>query len=128
MAYLAVLRRTSPARCRHRSQDRDGLGGTDPAAPHVTLDGESVDTAIRAQTYHVGFGRRHSGRTAAAGDRQREIIATARVGVGIVVEGRDIGTVVALTRISRFSTASAHEARRRRSTEDSTELALPRPT
>ena len=56
-------------------------------------------------------------------DRQREIIAAARGGAGIVVEGRDIGTVVAPDAdLKVFLTASAHERARRRSTEQAADL------
>ena len=99
--------------------------GTDPAAPHVTLDGRSVDAEIRgsAVTALVSAVAAIPGLRRLLVDRQREIIAAARVGVGIVVEGRDIGTVVAPDAdLKVFLTASAHERARRRSTEQSADL------
>jgi cytidylate kinase len=98
--------------------------GTDPAAPHVSLDGELVDAAIRRQdvTTFVSAVAAVPGVRRLLVNRQREIIASAR-GAGIVVEGRDIGTVVAPDAdLKVFLTASAHERARRRSTEDSTDL------
>jgi cytidylate kinase len=99
--------------------------GTDPVAPHVTLDGQPVDAAIRGQdvTTLVSAVSAVPGVRRLLVDRQREIIASARGGAGIVVEGRDIGTVVAPNaELKVFLTASAHERARRRSTEDSTDL------
>ncbi len=99
--------------------------GTDPTAPHVTLDGEPVDTAIRQQdvTTFVSAVAAVPGVRRLLVDRQREIIAAARDGGGIVVEGRDIGTVVAPDAdLKVFLTASAHERARRRSAEDSSDL------
>jgi cytidylate kinase len=56
--------------------------------------------------------------------RQRAIIAEARSGVGIVVEGRDIGTaVVPEADLKVYLTASAQERARRRSTEVAADLA-----
>jgi cytidylate kinase len=98
--------------------------GTDPAAPHTALDGVNVDGPIR--------GPEVTGAVSAVSAvpavrqvlvaRQREIIAGAR-GDGIVVEGRDIGTVVAPDAdLKVYLTASADERARRRSTERSADL------
>jgi cytidylate kinase len=55
--------------------------------------------------------------------QQREIIAAARRGAGIVVEGRDIGAVVVPDAIVKvYLTASASERARRRSAEAATDL------
>jgi cytidylate kinase len=99
--------------------------GTDPEAPHVTIDGRSVDAEIRgaAVTTCVSAVAAVPGVRRILVARQREIIATARGGAGIVVEGRDIGTVVAPDAdLKVFLTASAQERARRRSTEDSADL------
>jgi cytidylate kinase len=91
--------------------------GTDPAAPSVTVAGEPVDGPIRGPEVTAAV-------SAAAAipavrrelvARQREIIAGA---VRIVVEGRDIGTVVApAADLKVYLTASAEERARRRSAE-----------
>ena len=99
--------------------------GTDPGAPWVTLDGRPVDAEIRGSvvTAHVSAVAAIPGLRRLLVDRQRKIIATARGGAGIVVEGRDIGTVVAPDAdLKVFLTASAHERARRRSTEQDTDL------
>lgn len=91
--------------------------GTDPLNPHVRVDGVPVDKEIR--------GPEVTGAVSAVAAvpavrqlmvaRQRDIIATAR---RIVVEGRDIGTVVAPdAELKVFLTASADERARRRSLE-----------
>jgi CMP/dCMP kinase len=67
--------------------------GTDPAAPGVLLDGEPVDTEIRSAAVTAavsGVAAVPAVRTALIA-QQREIIGSG----GIVVEGRDITTVVA---------------------------------
>jgi cytidylate kinase len=91
--------------------------GTDPLEPHTTVDGTPVDRAIRGTDVTQAVSA-----VAAIGQvrsllltRQREIIAgTTR----IVVEGRDIGTVVAPDAdLKVYLTASADERARRRSIE-----------
>ncbi len=102
----------------------DLLVGTDPAAPHITLDGVSVDREIRDRdvTAHVSAVAAVPGVRALLVARQREIIAGCSAGV--VVEGRDIGTVVAPdAALKVYLTASAAERARRRSTEQATEQA-----
>ncbi|HEY7225144.1 MAG TPA: (d)CMP kinase [Micromonosporaceae bacterium] len=99
--------------------------GTDPAAPHITLDGEPVDTQVRGAdvTANVSAVSSVPGVRRLLVDQQREIISAARQENGIVVEGRDIGTVVAPdAQLKVFLTASAAERARRRSTEQSTDL------
>lgn len=65
---------------------------TDPQRPSVLLDGESVDAAIRGDeaTAAVSAVSAVPAVRALLVDRQRELIGDG----GIVVEGRDIGTVV----------------------------------
>jgi len=99
--------------------------GTDPAAPHVSLDGELVDREIRGPEVTALVSA-----VAAVPEvrrllvaKQREIIASANG--GIVVEGRDIGTVVAPdAQLKVFLTASPDERARRRSAEQAADLAF----
>jgi cytidylate kinase len=70
--------------------------GTDPLVPTITVDGEDVATAIRLAEVNAAVSpvsavpevRTRMVRT------QRALIEAARDGAGIVVEGRDIGSVV----------------------------------
>jgi cytidylate kinase len=99
--------------------------GTDPAHPHISLDGVNVDAPIRSSDVT----RAVSAVSAVLGVRQvlvaqqREIIADARTGKGIVAEGRDIGLVVAPDAdLKVYLTASAAERARRRSCEQAADL------
>jgi CMP/dCMP kinase len=95
--------------------------GTDPLEPHTSVDGTPVDRAIRGPevTRWVSAVAAVRQVRALLVARQREIIATA---TRIVVEGRDIGTVVAPdANLKVYLTASADERARRRSVEDSVE-------
>jgi CMP/dCMP kinase len=99
--------------------------GTDPTDPHIALDGRNVDRPIRGPEVTAAV----SAISAIAGVRailvasQREIIAAARLAGGIVVEGRDIGTVVAPDAdLKVFLTATAAERARRRSEEIAADL------
>lgn len=96
--------------------------GTDPDAPYVRLDGEPVDREIR--------GGEVTGAVSAVSAvpavrvhlvaQQRAIIAGSD---RIVVEGRDIGTVVAPDAdLKVYLTASHQERARRRSTEITADL------
>ncbi len=96
--------------------------GTDPEHPTTRLDGAAVDTEIR--------GPEVTGAVSAVAAvpavrrilvaQQREIIATAE---RIVVEGRDIGTVVAPEAQPKiYLTASADARAHRRSVESSSDL------
>jgi CMP/dCMP kinase len=98
--------------------------GCDPADPHVAVDGAGVDDVIRGPQVTAAV----SAVAAVPAVRQvlvaqqREIIAAAR-SAGIVIEGRDIGTVVAPEAdLKVFLTASAHERARRRSAEQAADL------
>jgi cytidylate kinase len=104
--------------------EADLVIGTDPTDPHTTLDGTNVDGPIR--------GVEVTGAVSAVSavpavrqvlvQRQREIIASARHGNGIVVEGRDIGSVVAPDAdLKVYLTASVSERARRRSTEQASD-------
>jgi cytidylate kinase len=100
--------------------------GTDPASPHIALDGGDVDAPIRGPevTAWVSAVSAVPAVRRLLVARQRTIIADARQGAGIVVEGRDIGTVVAPDAdLKVFLTASAQERARRRSTERAADLA-----
>jgi cytidylate kinase len=99
--------------------------GTDPVEPHVSIDGVSLDGPIRGPEVTASV----SAVAAIPAVRellvamQREIIAAARTHRGIVVEGRDIGTVVAPDAdLKVFLTASADERARRRSAENAADL------
>lgn len=100
--------------------------GTEPQSPHIALDGGDVDGPIRGPevTAAVSAVSAVPAVRRLLVDRQRAIIAAARTGPGIVVEGRDIGTVVAPdAELKVFLTASAQERARRRSAERSADLA-----
>lgn len=99
--------------------------GTDPTDPHIAVDGTNVDGPIRGAevTSAVSAVAAVPGVRQALVARQREIIAGAREQTGIVVEGRDIGTVVAPdAELKVFLTASAAERARRRSAEQAADL------
>jgi cytidylate kinase len=91
--------------------------GTDPDAPHVSVDGVGVDREIRGAevTQAVSAVSAVPAVRALLVAQQREIIAGAS---RIVVEGRDIGTVVAPDAdLKVYLTADAAERARRRSSE-----------
>ncbi|MDD7942581.1 (d)CMP kinase [Actinomycetospora lutea] len=95
---------------------------TDPAEPRVRLDGEDVDAEIRG-TEVTGAVSAVSALTAVRRHlvaEQRRIVAEAlQDGAGIVVEGRDIGTVVLPEAgLKVFLTASALVRAGRRTAED----------
>lgn len=88
--------------------------GTSPDAPTVLVGATDVAQAIResrvsAEVSHIAT---NLGVRAALRDLQREIIADARhTGAGIVVEGRDITTVIAPDAEHRFLLTASEEAR-----------------
>jgi cytidylate kinase len=93
------------------------VSGTNPKDPHIRLDGIDVDRAIRGPDVTAAV----SAVSAVPEVRrllvaaQREIIADA---TRIVVEGRDIGTVVAPdAALKVYLTADVAERARRRSTQ-----------
>lgn len=96
--------------------------GTDPAAPGITLDGDDIAVEIRGPEVTLAV----SPVSATAHVRellvaqQRAIIADAVDTVGgIVVEGRDIGTVVSPDApLKVYLTASADARARRRTKQD----------
>jgi len=90
---------------------------TDPAAPSISLDGMNVDGPIRGAevTRAVSAVAAVPAVRRLLVERQREIIAEAG---RIVVEGRDIGTVVAPDAdLKVYLTASAYARAARRSAE-----------
>ncbi|WP_345557079.1 (d)CMP kinase [Streptomonospora halophila] len=95
--------------------------GTDPAAPTVHVDGRDVAREIRTQQVTAGVSAVSA--VPAVRERlvamQRETIALARSrAAGIVVEGRDITTVVAPdAQVKIYLTASAEARAHRRSGE-----------
>jgi cytidylate kinase len=96
--------------------------GTDPDGPLVSVDGTPVDRAIRGPevTAAVSAVAAVPAVRARLVAQQREIIAAER---RIVVEGRDIGTVVAPdANLKVYLTASAAERGRRRSAENAGDL------
>lgn len=97
---------------------------TDPEPPVVAVDGADVTVEIRgpAVTAAVSAVSAVPEVRRLLVDRQREIMAASEC---IVVEGRDIGTVVAPDAdLKVFLTASAAERARRRSAEYATDPAL----
>ncbi|MEU7874120.1 (d)CMP kinase [Dactylosporangium sp. NPDC049140] len=95
--------------------------GTDPAAPHISVDGVGVDREIRGPevTRAVSAVSAVPAVRALLVASQRSIIAEAD---RIVVEGRDIGTVVAPDAdLKVYLTADAEERARRRSSENASD-------
>ncbi|WP_439664668.1 (d)CMP kinase [Lentzea sp. HUAS TT2] len=97
--------------------------GTDPQKPGITLDGDDVSSEIRGPEVSLAVSpvsaTRHVRELLVA--QQRAIIADAvdHVG-GIVVEGRDIGTVVSPDApLKVYLTASADARAARRTKQDS---------
>jgi cytidylate kinase len=92
--------------------------GTDPSSPYIRADGVPVDGPIRGVevTQTVSAVAAVPAVRAELVARQRQIIAAAG---RIVVEGRDIGTVVAPeAHLKVYLTASVDERARRRSDEN----------
>jgi cytidylate kinase len=96
---------------------------TDPSAPHVLLDGEDVEAEIRGPevTRAVSAVSAQPPVRAALVEQQRAVIAEALTsdGGGIVVEGRDIGSVVVPDApLKVYLTASEEVRATRRSAQD----------
>jgi cytidylate kinase len=95
----------------------------DPAHPHVTVDGIGIDRAIRGHDVTAAVSA-----IAAVPAIRTMLVSEQRAIIGaagrIVVEGRDIGTVVAPdAHLKVYLTASVDERARRRSTEVAANLA-----
>ena len=133
-ATLAVMRSGTPLDAADTSAEgRDAVVdvavaarlelSTDPRAPHVTLDGEDVGAEIRGAAVTTAV----SSVSALGAVRERLVAEQRRVvadalahGRGIVVEGRDIGTVVVPDAgLKVFLTASDTVRAGRRTAEDS---------
>jgi cytidylate kinase len=102
--------------------DAQLASGTDPEHPTIRLDGVAVDAEIRGPevTRVVSTVAAVPAVRRLLVAQQREIIATTG---RIVVEGRDIGTVVAPdARLKVYLTASADARAHRRSTEVEADL------
>ena len=102
-----------PAAIADLSDEPELVSGTDPLDPTITVDGKDVAVAIRSQgvTAHVSA-------VASVPEVRRRLLRLQRMIIGeggIVVEGRDIGSVVAPdAEVKVFLTAdpSARAARR----------------
>jgi CMP/dCMP kinase len=96
--------------------------GTDPLAPTVRLDGGEVDAEIRGPEVTGSVSAVASVpavRTVLIAEQRRIIARVLDAGGGIVVEGRDIGTVVAPDAGLKVYLDASPEARaRRRSRQD----------
>jgi len=79
-----------------RAREPEIVSGTDPLAPTITLDGEDVAREIRSAetTTAVSPVATVPAVRGLLLDLQRAVISTALAEGGIVVEGRDIGSVV----------------------------------
>ncbi len=91
--------------------------GTDPAAPTIALDGVDVSARVRSQevTDHVSAVASAPAIRQRLLEVQRAIISSAADAGGIVVEGRDIGSVVwpqATVKVYLTADPSARAARR----------------
>jgi cytidylate kinase len=96
--------------------------GTDPARPSVLVDGEPVDGPIRGPEVTASVSA-----VSAVAEVRQLLVARQRELIGetgrIVVEGRDIGTVVAPdATLKVYLTASADARAQRRSVENSSDL------
>jgi CMP/dCMP kinase len=100
--------------------------GTDPAAPRITVDGQDVAGPIRTRDISNSVSivaAIPQVRTLLIG-MQRDVIAAAAAGPGIVAEGRDIGTVVAPhAAVKVYLTASEDVRAQRRSADLATDPA-----
>lgn len=124
---LAVLRQnvdlTDADSVVRTAEQVDLVMGTDPRNPAVTLAGEDVSREIRSAevTSAVSAVSAIAGVRALLVEQQRKLIAESGTDPGgIVVEGRDIGTVVAAQAgLKVFLTASEQARAQRRTAQDS---------
>lgn len=110
-----------------RVEEPQVVSGTDPTRPTITLDGADVGVEIRSDAVNAAVSPVSAVPAVRARllREQREIIAEAIAdGPGIVVEGRDIGSVVwpeAPVKLYVTADASARAARRAAETGGDTE-------
>lgn len=102
--------------------------GTDPKDPTITLDGADVSTQIRTEIVNANVSAVSTVPEVRERMRamQREIIKEALEGPGIVLEGRDIGTVVwpdAQPKVFLSADPAARAARRALEEGDETRVA-----
>ncbi|MEV5411825.1 (d)CMP kinase [Thermopolyspora sp. NPDC052614] len=104
-----------------RSGEPEITSGTDPDAPAIAVDGEDVAGPIRGPEVTAAVSA-----VSAVPEVRRRLVAqqqaimdeSCRDGAGIVIEGRDIGLVVApQAPVKIFLTASAEARARRRTAE-----------
>ncbi|MBZ5740755.1 (d)CMP kinase [Nocardioides mangrovi] len=86
-----------PAAVAARCAEPQIVSGTDPLAPTITVDGTDVGVAIRSDAVNAAVSPVSAVPEVRARllDLQRAVIAAETAEGGIVVEGRDIGSVVA---------------------------------
>jgi len=106
-----------PAAVAARAEEPTLASGTDPLAPTISLDGADVSVEIRSDAVNAAVSPVSTVPEVRARllREQREIIAAALAGPGIVVEGRDIGSVVwpeALVKLYVTADPGARAARR----------------
>ena len=102
------------------------VSGTDPLAPTITVDGEDVSVEIRSEAVTAAVSPVATVPEVRARllELQREIIAASLADGGIVVEGRDIGSVVwPEADVKLYLTADAAARAARRSAEAGGEVA-----
>ncbi|MCL8026056.1 (d)CMP kinase [Nocardioides sp. BSK12Z-4] len=104
-----------------RAGEPDLVSGTDPAGPTITVDGTDVSAPIRGEAVNGAVSPVATVPAVRARlvDLQRETIAAALGGRGIVVEGRDIGSTVAPDApVKVYLTADPSARARRRALEE----------
>ncbi|MFC7493965.1 MULTISPECIES: (d)CMP kinase [unclassified Nocardioides] len=86
-----------PAAVAARAGDPEIVSGTDPLGPTITVDGTDVAVGIRSDAVNAAVSPVSAVPEVRARllQLQRAVIAAETVAGGIVVEGRDIGSVVA---------------------------------
>lgn len=110
-----------PAAVAARLDDLKIESGTDPATPTITVDGEDVSVAIRADRVNAAVSPVAAVPEVRALllDLQREVIRRETADGGIVVEGRDIGSVVwPDAQVKLYVTADPAARARRRAAEE----------
>lgn len=116
-----------PAAVAARCGEPSIVSGTDPLAPTITVDGEDVAAAIRSDEVNAAVSPVSAVPEVRARllELQRAVIAAESADGGIVVEGRDIGSVVVPDAPVKLyiSADPAARAARRAAEEGGTDLA-----